>query len=83
MANKLTSDIDPAQIKRIFDILRSDSSIFDGCSAAEVEEMQNVLRVVNFNAGECICALGEPVDFFAFVAFGKLRVGKNKVLTEE
>ena len=80
---KLTSDVDNAQIKRIFEILKSDSQIFDGLSVTEVEELQEVMRVVNFAKGDCIAAKGEPVDFFGFVAYGKLRVGKNPELTPE
>lgn len=83
MASKLTHDVDNAQIKRIFDILRTDTVLFDGCTTDEVDEVMNVLRVVSFNQGDCICSVGEPVDFFAFVAYGKLRVGKSKVLSAE
>ena len=45
--------------------------------------MMGVLRVVKFGASDCICQIGEPVDFFGFVAYGELRVGKTKKLTVE
>lgn len=62
-------------------MLRTDSQLFDDCTADEIEDMVSVLKLLNFEAGEVICRQGEQVDFFAFVAYGRLRIGKDKAVS--
>jgi hypothetical protein len=37
---RLTSDVDANQIKRIFDVLREETTLFEGQSAEEVASVQ-------------------------------------------
>jgi len=79
---RLTSDIDIAQTKRIFDIIRSDTQTFKGFSMADIEDMLKVLKVCEFKKGEHVCKKGEAIDMFAVVCFGTLRVGRATSLTD-
>ena len=45
---KLTNDIDAAQVKRIFELLREETLVFAGMTLDEVTSLQNVFRVLNF-----------------------------------
>ena len=70
MSNKLLSDIDASQARRIFEVLRTDSTLFDECTSEEMDDMVSVLRLLNFEVNDVICKEGEYVDFFVFVAYG-------------
>lgn len=45
---KINSDIDGNQIKRIFEVLREETNLFDGYTSAEVENMSTLFKVLNF-----------------------------------
>ena len=45
---RLSTDIDPTQAKRIFEVLYEETSIFNGFSAAEVEAMAGVFKFLSF-----------------------------------
>ena len=45
---RIISDIDNSQIKRILDVLATETDMFVGYSNQEIEELVGVLRVVNF-----------------------------------
>ena len=40
--------------------------------------MGTILKFLNFEQNEVICTQGENVDFFAFVAYGRLKIGNKK-----
>jgi hypothetical protein len=46
---KINSDIDSNQIKRIFEVLREETTLFDGYTAAEVELMSTLFKVLSFS----------------------------------
>ena len=72
---RLVSDCDNNQTKRIFEILASDTRVFEGCSNTDMEDLINVLKVVSYKKGETICKQNEFIDFFAIVLYGTLRIG--------
>lgn len=45
---KINSDIDANQIKRIFEVLRDETYLFEGFTAIEVELMSTLFKVLNF-----------------------------------
>ena len=47
-----------------------------------MEELQGVLKVLQYKKGNRICDVGEPVDMFGLVLFGKLRLGSQTKLTD-
>ena len=81
---KLTSDVEVTQIKRMFDVLATDSlALRATCNAADIEEILKVLKVCEFKKGDCICRRNEPIDLVAFICYGQLRVGSAMELTQE
>jgi CRP-like cAMP-binding protein len=67
---RLTSDIDANQIKRIFDVLREETVIFEGMSAEEVASLQTVFKVLSFRRNDFVCKKGDEVDFFGILIHG-------------
>lgn len=45
---RLINDLDPQQIKRIFDVLREETNIFEGLSYEDVQNLQLIFRVLQF-----------------------------------
>jgi len=80
---RLASDVDGAQIKRIFDVMRADCPAFKGYSHKDIDDMLLVLKVMQFQNGDCLVQKGEPVDMFAIVIQGRLRVGKKGQYEDE
>lgn len=48
MANRLGHDIDQGQIKRIFEIMGQESTIFDGYSVEDMDEIMSVFKILQF-----------------------------------
>lgn len=45
---KIASDIDSNQCKRIFDVLREETTLMEGYTTADVEAISQLFRVVSF-----------------------------------
>ena len=45
---RLINDVDTAQIKKIFEVLREETKIFEGYSNEDVQSLQNVMKVLSF-----------------------------------
>jgi signal-transduction protein with cAMP-binding, CBS, and nucleotidyltransferase domain len=67
---RLTSDVDANQIKRIFDVLREETMLFEGLNAEEVAQLQTVFKILTFRRNEFICTKGDEVDFFGILLHG-------------
>ena len=68
---KIINDVDMPQIKRIFDVLATDSpALSKYCTPADIEELLKVLKVCDFKKGDCICRKNEPIDMVGIVCFG-------------
>ena len=65
------SDVEQAQIKRIFDVLATDSlALKNTCTPNDIDELLKILKVCDFKKGDCICRKNEPIDLVGFVCFG-------------
>jgi CRP-like cAMP-binding protein len=67
---RLISDVDANQIKRIFDVLRDETSIFEGMSQEDVASLQTVFKVLTFRRNDFICKKGDEIDFFGILLHG-------------
>jgi len=45
---KLINDVDLAQVKRVFEVLREETSLFEGMTTDEVAALQTVFKFLNF-----------------------------------
>jgi hypothetical protein len=45
---RLASDIDNTQTKRIFDVLKEETTIFEGYSSSDVEQMSSLFKILTF-----------------------------------
>ena len=53
---KLNSDSDLGnKAKKIFEIIKTDTNVFEGYSQADIDQMMSVLKLLKFNAGDQIC----------------------------
>ena len=45
---RLSSDVDMSQVKKVFEVISTDTTIFKGCQPLEIDEMLQVLKICNF-----------------------------------
>ena len=82
--SKLTNDIEPAQVHRMFEILLQDSpALRSTCTTADLDDLLKVLKVCSFEKGDLICRKGEPVDMVAIVCYGSLKVCSSNATADE
>jgi hypothetical protein len=46
MSGRLSSDLDATQSKRILELLSTDTNVFDGFTASDMEEILHVLKLL-------------------------------------
>lgn len=45
---RLINDVDQAQVKRVFEVLREETNMFEGMSQEDVNQLQLVFKFLNF-----------------------------------
>jgi len=67
---RLINDVDSTQIKRVFDVLRDETPLFDGLSQEDVLSLQQVFKVLTFRRNEYLQKKGDEVDYFGILLHG-------------
>lgn len=49
---RLINDVDLTQVKRIFEVLREETNLFEGMTQDEMIQIQNVFKFLNFRRYE-------------------------------
>ena len=71
---RLTSDIEATQVKKILEILRDETELLSSFTAADLESVSQVLKILSFKDNEDLCREGEPIDYFGIICHGTANV---------
>ena len=67
---RLINDIDGNQIKRVFDLLRDETTLFQGLSQEEVASLQTVFRVLTFRKNDYVAKKGDDIEYVGVLLHG-------------
>ncbi|CDW84841.1 UNKNOWN [Stylonychia lemnae] len=68
---RLTNDLDPNQTRKILEVLRDETSIFQGYSHDDVVSLSQVFKVLTFKRNDYIAKRNEEIDFFGIFLHGQ------------